>query len=435
MTFTPIAIPRDATELMTFDEVERQIIDSKINDARRDGRWHFNQDVPIDVTSTDFWSYWMYKSVTPIEHAEENSGIEERLEPFKRKNFALLPDDFEIESEVTLSACGDLMATAGLENSKDLLYELVADDIFGADIAYANLESTLTTDEVIAIEFSSSDTPKINLTPQQYQTLTSHQGYKYQVLQLANNHILDCGDEGIQTTLSQLDEDGIDQVGVNESQQDSVKAKVIEHNGLKIGWVAHTFSVNLKPMPEDKPWRVNVTPFHMESDPNLDLIEQQILACRNEGCEFVIAAFHWGLEFEFYPHRNQLKWARHLANLGADLIIGHHPHVAQPIEIYNPPNDPDKSVPILYSLGNLTPVISHPASVLSLIAKLRLVTGRYQGQRCTRVADVDLLPVVLLAENSVLKLVPVDQINEKYNEEFTEYFSEIKRYRNLLLGD
>jgi poly-gamma-glutamate synthesis protein (capsule biosynthesis protein) len=332
------------------------------------------------------------------------------------------------------------MCTKGLDDAKDRFYEEVAELIFGIDIAYANLESTLTAGEIAATTFTEDETPKINLTPRQYQTIIGHRGRRFDVVQLANNHILDCGEEGIRTTIAQLRADGVEQVGVNETETDAMRPRITEIAGLRIGWVAHTFSVNFKPFPADKPWIVNMTPMHLMPDPDVSGIEAQVRACREAGCDLVFVSLHWGLEFELYPHPDQLRWAHRFAEAGADAVIGHHPHVAQPVEIYRPESDPSRTVPILYSLGNLTSLISHPSNVASLVARLRLSTGMLGGMRRTLVTGLELTPVALLAEKgqtgSTLKLFPATVLLEGSGDEATDvYLSEVAGYIDVVIGD
>jgi poly-gamma-glutamate synthesis protein (capsule biosynthesis protein) len=68
--------------------------------------------------------------------------------------------------------------------------------------------------------------------------------------------------------------------------------------------------------------------------------------------DFIVVQLHWGMEFEMYPRPEQLEVAHHIAELGADAIIGHHPHVLQPVEVYH-------GKPILYSLGNYCHDMDH----------------------------------------------------------------------------
>lgn len=435
-TFQPIALPRDTRGLLQFEPAVSARIAAITEAAEASGEWETPQEIAIALRSERFWAYWVYKTAQPITRAMAGSGVEEALRPFRRRRFDWLPADFEIDREVQLSACGDLMATRGLEEARDRLYEHVAELVFGADIAYANLESTLTVGTIKPMAFSMEEAPSINVTPAQYEALVAHQGRRFDVLHLANNHILDCGEEGVRTTLAQLAGDGIEQVGVNPSADAAMAPRVIERAGLRIGWVAHTFSVNFKPFPQGQPWIVNMTPFHLEPEPDTSAIEAQIAACRQAGCDLVIVALHWGLEFECWPHPRQRQWAHRFAEAGADLVIGHHPHVVQGVEIYTVSGETVRHVPILYSLGNLTPVLSHPATVLSLVARFRLVQGRVDGQALTLIAGLDLAPVVLVAD-ATGKPVLVDLSRLKAQADATEmraYVAEVARYAELVLG-
>lgn len=437
----PVSMPRDARPIMKFSGELADAIEQQLSDAT-DGRWDKPVDVKLDPRNPESLAHWLYKSMHPVIKGMRRSDvdIETLLEPYKRTRFDMLPEDFSIEAEITMSASGDLLCTPGLDGAKDRLFQSVDDLIFGVDISYANLESTLTTEEVEPTEFTAESTPKINLTPSQYETVISHKNRRFDVVHLANNHILDCGEEGILTTLARLDRDGIAQVGVNRTEDDARKPRITEIAGLKVGWIAHTFSVNFKPFPEDKPWIVNMTPFHLEPEPDISLIERQIQACRDEDCEIVVVALHWGLEFELYPHPQQVRWAHRFAELGADLVIGHHPHVPQPVEIYRPASDPDRAVPILYSLGNLSTLLSHPAMALSLVARIGFAKGLYRGRPTALIATLNLIPVALVAEESggkeIIRLVPLKELDSSVSEgPMRAYVDEMIDYAEIVVGD
>ena len=437
----PVSMPRDARPIMKFSGELTDAIEQQLSDAT-DGRWDKPVDVKLDPRNPESLAHWLYKSMHPVIKGMRRSDvdIETLLEPYKRTRFDMLPEDFSIEAEITMSASGDLLCTPGLDGAKDRLFQSVDDLIFGVDISYANLESTLTTEEVEPTEFTAESTPKINLTPSQYETVISHKNRRFDVVHLANNHILDCGEEGILTTLARLDRDGIAQVGVNRTEDDARKPRITEIAGLKVGWIAHTFSVNFKPFPEDKPWIVNMTPFHLEPEPDISLIERQIQACRDEDCEIVVVALHWGLEFELYPHPQQVRWAHRFAELGADLVIGHHPHVPQPVEIYRPASDPDRAVPILYSLGNLSTLLSHPAMALSLVARIGFAKGLYRGRPTALIATLNLIPVALVAEESggkeIIRLVPLKELDSSVSEgPMRAYVDEMIDYAEVVVGD
>lgn len=438
--YQPVSLARDARGFMKFRPEVSTEIQRLTAAARKERRWETSQDIPFDLKSPAFWAYWVHKTEHPITRAMIGTEIERDLGRFRRTRFELLPQSIKPRETWTLSAVGDLMCTRGLENSRDQVYAEVEDLVFGGDIAYANLESTLTTGAVVPITLSADESPMINVTPAQYETLVSHRGRRFDVVQLANNHILDCGIEGIETTLTRLKSDGIEQVGVNETAQAALEPRITDHRGLKIGWVAHTFSVNFKPFPPDEPWRVNMTPFHVVREPDTSLLEDQIRRCRNAGCHLVFVTLHWGLEFEFYPHPQQRAWAHRFADLGADLVIGHHPHVIQPVEIYRTQGTRPRNVPIIYSLGNLTPVFSHPATVLSLIARVRLVQVGDGVDGEVQVAELDLTPVALMSivqgsSNSLRLCRLADLQSSPVAAETRAYISEINRYADLCLEE
>lgn len=437
----PVSMPRDARPIMKFSGEIAEAIDRYLNEAA-DGRWDKAVDVKLDPRNPESLAHWLYKSMNPVIHGMcgPDIDVEQLLKPFKRTRFNILPSNFIVEAEVSMSASGDLMCTPGLDGAKDRLFQSVSELIFGADISYANLESTLTTGEVEATEFTAESTPKINLTPTQYETVMSHEGRQFDIVHLANNHILDCGEEGIFTTLARLDQDGIEQVGVNRSADDAAKPRITELAGLRIGWVAHTFSVNFKPFPEDKPWIVNMTPFHLQPDPDIEPIEKQIKACRNAGCDVVIVALHWGLEFELFPHPQQIGWAHRFAEAGADLVIGHHPHVPQPVEIYRPVSNPDRTVPILYSLGNLSTLLSHPAMALSLVARIGIAKGQIGGKNETRIASLDMVPIALVAEEDgageIMRLVPLKDLDRCIRvAPMRDYVDDMAHYAEVVVGE
>ncbi|MFH2000090.1 MAG: CapA family protein [Planctomycetota bacterium] len=448
MKINKINLPQSALSIYKLKGFKRLIMNVVHKCAPLFGYYDYPLDVklyqqdPEDlIKDPKFLNYWMYKTIKPVARAEKGSGLEEHFVAQQTKPADMLPAGFSVEQELTLSFSGDLMCTEGAQNSKDLVYQGVADKIFDVDVAYANLESTLTKGEVRGLEFDfDKGTPEINMTPDQYQTFIQHQGRHYDIVQLSNNHILDCGEEGITTTRECLDRDKVAHAGTNMSPEEAGRGVILEKNGLKIGYVAFTFSVNFRPFPEGKDYMVNMVPFHLSDNPDTAPIVKQINWCREQGCDLVVLALHWGLEFEFYPHPDQLKWAHMFAEAGADIIIGHHPHVAQPMEYYRSKRDNDRIVPIFYSLGNLSPVMSSAFTVLSMIAKLKVARGEKNDVKATYVTDVDITPTAMVSttenNNYTLRLLKVADIRQmELTPEMQDYAAEITSYSDMLLGD
>lgn len=430
--YLPIELPRSGYEMMHFDPERERDIRRIAEEAKADGRWEQAEAIPIDLQDNVFWAYWLGKTCSPVR--KPLKGCEElcgELGQYRKTSFSLDPSHGG--KEIIISAVGDLMCTKGLENSADILYGNVEELIFGADISCANLESTFAAGEIAPIELSSGEGPKINLSPAQYNTLTGHKGKRYDLVQLANNHIVDSGEAGAVRTLEQLQKDGIAQAGLNMSAEDADKTTITEKCGLRIGWVSHTFFVNFRPLPEGKPWFVNITPFYIEDEPDLSGIKRQIDFCKRAHCDLVIVSLHWGLEFELYPHPQQRQWAQAIADAGADIILGHHPHVIQFSELLHPADRPAKTVPVIYSLGNLTPIFSSPGTVLSLIA--RFYTERFNGE--TSVTRMELYPVALVRTQDALmtrlELVELGELSGCGNAP-AQYVSEMADIADTVIG-
>lgn len=123
-------------------------------------------------------------------------------------------------------------------------------------------------------------------------------------------------------------------------------------------------------------------------------LARQLRQCAEARVDFVVAHLHWGMEFEFYPRPQQVDVAHRVAELGVDAIIGHHPHVLQPVEYYTTRRDPDRIVPIYYSLGNLTVPFAAPDFRRSGVARIDLVKGRCRdGSTRTYVGSARLVEV------------------------------------------
>ena len=155
----------------------------------------------------------------------------------------------------------------------------------------------------------------------------------FDIVNLANNHITDYGEPGLLDTMSILKRNDIKFVGAGANINDALKPVIFERNELKIGFLGFTSAGSIA-----KEEGSGCAPA------NKELIIKCISKLRKE-VDILVISLHWGIEYVFYPSPEQQKLARTFIDNGADLIIGHHPHVIQGIEKYK-----DKLV--VYSLGN-----------------------------------------------------------------------------------
>jgi len=434
--------PPDAYDSLKLDKETMEQLDEFLKNAKETGRFEFPWIHDPDILTLESGGYWVYKTMYPVVRAEKESNLEEffRIEQQKKDVYSF-PESFTPTNMITLSAVGDLMNTYGLENSKDRLYEEVANFIFDVDISIANLESTLTNSEVDAHSIVGMENPKINATRKQYEAVIGHQGMKYSLFHLANNHILDCGMEGFQTTHQQVKKDKIAFFGTNLNPGDELKGHIIEKKGIKLGFVGFTYSLNDREFPEGKKFLVNTIPFHkLDSEIDLNPIQTQVDYCKSQNCDFIILSLHWGLEYEFFPLKRQVDMAHELAEYGVDMIISHHAHVPQVNEHYKLKRDPSRIVPILYGLGNLLGMELNPYSSLSLIVNFALTKGQLKGVEQTYVEKLHLTPVYFMEEPDgedyyiVLKQLQ-HSLKEQHDDPTMEKFvQEVKKYADIVLG-
>lgn len=157
----------------------------------------------------------------------------------------------------------------------------------------------------------------------------------------ANNHALDKGEKGILSSISYFEKKNLPYVGTFKNEKDQQTLRIQSVNGIKMAILAYTYGTNGIPLPEGKDYLVNLI--------NKQKILQELKRARSEA-DIVILNLHWGIEYMRNPNEEQKELARIFTNGGADVILGHHPHVLQPIEKLHTQDGRDTFV--IYSLGN-----------------------------------------------------------------------------------
>jgi len=158
------------------------------------------------------------------------------------------------------------------------------------------------------------------------------------IVNLANNHTPDFEEIGIKDTIEYLTNAGIKFMGAGESLNQAIEPLIIEKNSIKIAFVSFTDPSLVSPKYEATETSAG-TAFM-----KLDLLKTTITKAKNQA-DFVIVSMHSGTEYELEPNNTQVTFAQSAIDYGADIVIGHHPHVIEPIRQY-------KGKYIIYSLGN-----------------------------------------------------------------------------------
>jgi poly-gamma-glutamate synthesis protein (capsule biosynthesis protein) len=221
-------------------------------------------------------------------------------------------------------------------------------ELLTADIVFGNLETPVTTRGAKTVK-----TWNFRAKPALLK-IVSAAGFT--VLNIANNHVWDYGLDGFEDTLKALDKDGWEYVGGGKDRDAAEKVRLFEFEGLTVGIIGMTST-----HPEAA-WAGKHKPGVAYSD--VDRMGE-IVGRAKKQCDVLVVSFHGGTELAEDPNDIQKTVAHAAVDAGADLFLGHHPHVLQPVELY-------KGKPILYSLGNFLFVSPTPTTHASVVARIRI---------------------------------------------------------------
>ena len=243
-------------------------------------------------------------------------------------------------------AAGSNAASSDVHGGWDILFSQVAGAFRQADFGFVNLETP------VAPAHSRGSKPFQFDAP-----ITLLQSLKFsgvKVVSFANNHVFDQGHAGFFETLDHLREQQLLFVGAGANAEAAWKPVILEKNGIKVGWIGMTRWLNGNRNPDkDSDPHVAFFPYPDDSGgaPGLDqaAVLEKIKAARAE-CDLLLVSIHWGIEYAIVPNPGDLDLAHDMLEAGAAAIIGHHPHVLQPIETYV--THDKRNTVILYSLGN-----------------------------------------------------------------------------------
>ncbi|WP_454190425.1 CapA family protein [Paenibacillus sp. Marseille-Q7038] len=264
------------------------------------------------------------EEVAKEEVAKEEVAKEEKLTNTSAKETITMhfAGDVQFSGKVE-----DLLLKKGFDYPYQHLGSLFTDD----DLTFINLETPVTTGGVAAQNksFVYKSSPK---------ALKSLAVAGVDVVNLANNHILDQGVKGLTDTLTHLNNNKLSYVGAGLDRKEAYSPVYYEKNGIKIALLGFT-----RVMPEAS-WRAEAgKPGVADAYNSTEAVKA--IKQANKKADLVIVMAHWGQERQTTPDENQKNLGYEFIDAGADLVIGGHPHVLQGLESY-------KGKWIAYSTGN-----------------------------------------------------------------------------------
>jgi poly-gamma-glutamate synthesis protein (capsule biosynthesis protein) len=275
----------------------------------------------------------------PAAEAAQEAAVESAQEP----TVELVPEAPPPPDEITIVAVGDnlyhetVMKLFLNDNTFDFApyYQFIQPLAQAADIAFVNQETILG-----GKEFGFSAYPSFN-TPQEVGKALI--GVGFNVINQATNHTLDRGVRPVLATIDFWDQHPeVDYLGIFPSQEArDAKQVIIERNNIKVGFLSYTYGLNGLTLPADRPYLISLI--------DTEVMAKEIDALRPL-CDYLVVSMHWGVEYDFQQNERQETLARFLAEHNVDLVIGHHPHVLQPVEVL--PRADGGLTYCFYSLGN-----------------------------------------------------------------------------------
>jgi poly-gamma-glutamate synthesis protein (capsule biosynthesis protein) len=332
-------------------------------------------------------------------------------------------------SELHLMAVGDIMMhepqiVAGKTASGynfDSFFEHIAHVLEPADFAFGNLETTLAGEAARYAGY-----PMFNAPDELADALKKA---NFDVITTANNHSLDRFEKGLLRTIEQLDRVNLLHTGTFASPEERDKPLIIEKNDIKLGVLAYTYSTNGVPIPQGKPYLINMI--------DKPLMAADIKNAKQAGVDLVVIAIHFGPEYWTKPNDEQKQIVDFLFESGADIILGSHPHVVQPYEVreWLDDNDQPRQGIVIYSLGNfISNQRDQPRDIGGILSiKIRKQNG------ATSIIEHEFIPTYVhryeSAGKRVYNVLPMaETIAERDYPPFraSDYAELEKRYKNMM---
>lgn len=283
----------------------------------------------------------IYNTTNPENLEKITENINENIEQ-KNTNIEPKVKDERIEN-ISIKAVGDILYHSGLQNngkqedgSYDFSkhYKYISEFMKDADLTIGNFESTYNPNKPY------SSYPMFNVPKELLQNLKD---IGFDALSTVNNHSLDTYYEGLFTTIDAINEIGLVNFGTQKSNED--KYKILKIKDIKIALLAYTTTLNGMDFVLDTyDKKASLNKYDMDS------IKSDIDYVRNKGADIVIIYPHWGSEYVNINSKQYINDAREMIELGADAVLGNHPHVVLQSEEYT--SKDGRTGFILHSFGN-----------------------------------------------------------------------------------
>ena len=302
--------------------------------------------------------------------SSQNSKQEENTTSSNAKK---LPEE---DITFTLATTGDIMchntnfqdAYNSSTKSYDFSYYFtdIKKYIQEADITVGNLETTLAGSKRGYSGYPTFNTPEI--------LAKNLKAAGFDVVSTANNHCMDKGYSGIESTIDFLDQADLAHTGTFKSKKDQETILIKNVKGVSIAFLSFTYGTNGISVPKDKSYAVNLI--------DKKLIKSQIELAKKENPDLICVSMHWGIEYQTKANKEQESLADYLFENGVDVILGNHSHVPQQMEKreIKLADGTKKDGFVIYSLGNFMANQNKQYTCDSAILKIEMTLHKEDGR-------------------------------------------------------
>jgi len=325
--------------------------------------------------------------VTDDSNDTSNTGGTETPSPTDRANDG---DNIQQEKTLTITAVGDILLGRGVGSrlkaaGRDYKYpfEKVVEYLQRGDIIFGNLEESITSSTHCLYNINEGGKWVLK---NDVSAIDSIKYAGFNLMNIANNHILDYYETGLYDTINILDANNIAHAGAGSNLSEARKPAIIEKNGVKVGMLSYTDWADIT-YKGDPPLCFLATETSSGVSPMYESYIKEDIEKLRDQVDLLIVSLHWGYEESFYISPEQRQFAYRILGYGADMILGHHPHQFQGIEIY-------EGKPIIYSLGNFIFDQNDPENQESFIVEMKYVNNKLQSMYATPVRTMEKTQVV-----------------------------------------
>lgn len=239
----------------------------------------------------------------------------------------------------------------------------------------------------------------------------------FNLVSLANNHTLDKGEKAIINSSNYWKNKDVYTAGSYSSNEDRNKIVIKEKNGIKYAMFAYTTWTNGLRIPDGKTYLLNRY--------DEETVKKDIESVRDR-VDLLMVSMHFGNEYSFTPSSEQKKIAKYLSSLGVNIVIGHHPHVVQPIEFID-------DTLVVYSLGNVLSAQRGMEKLTGLMVSTRIV--KEDDKISIKDTSAELIYTYTnygKGYRSNFKVYPYSLLTEEILPDYKSYYN---KYINIVIGD